>query len=81
MKEKFAKVFASKTQQEWTEIFSGTYLIGSLDLRQARAIAQTPSGDFLDSRSQDFGCPIRCEELHNPFKILEYREVQKAITV
>ena len=26
MKEKFAKVFATKTQQEWTEIFSGTYL-------------------------------------------------------
>ena len=25
MKEKFAQVFASKTQQEWTEMFSGIY--------------------------------------------------------
>ena len=40
-------------------------------------IVQTVSGDFLDSGSQDFGCPIGCEELYNPLKILEYHEVWK----
>ena len=41
MKEKFAEVFATKTQQEWTEIFSSRYIIATTVDHQLYANWQT----------------------------------------